>query len=157
MALRRTGEQSDLWFHRKHQLPVGYWLRGLRLAAEPSGDRVVAVAVGEGLDSGLTSKGGLAAGGLGGGRLREKEESGKAPRVSGQELEGRSSRLRWESRFREGLGTWSSLGDMLCFRFLLCSPHFWNCCGLKTEAEGKCISTFLGLQTKPSYLARTTW
>lgn len=32
---------------------------------------------GGGLDSGLTSEGGLAAGGLDGGRLKEKDESGR--------------------------------------------------------------------------------
>lgn len=107
-----------------------------------------------GLDSGLTSEGGLAAGGLDGGRLKEKEESGKTPGVSARELE------RWTGGGRGG-GAGLGRGREPGVQFWTCyvadsSPHFGNCWGLRTEAEGRCISTDLVPQTRPSSWERTT-
>lgn len=52
----------------------------------------------DGLDSGLTSKGGLAAGGLGGGGLWEKEVSWEDTKGFSMKTEGMSMWLRWETR-----------------------------------------------------------
>lgn len=52
-----------------------------------------------GLDSGLTSEGGLAAGGLDGGRLKEKEDTRGFSARTGEMDRGW---LRWGSRFGKG-------------------------------------------------------
>lgn len=76
---------------------------------------------------------------------------------------GFSVKSRWQKHLAEvGEQVWEgvrnlefSLGHVM-FLIQICTPNFWNCCGLKTEAEGKRISTYLGLQTKPSYLEKHT-